>query len=251
MKIWQAPTALANLTLLCPLELDVDADAMAGEARAAIAEWGHSQQEGPHHDGTWTRLGLYAPSGDPFRSYKRGGERREKTAVLKGMPVAERFLDRFEGTLRTASLSRMEAGAGVGWHRDRRQSIDLEYVRLHIPLVTSPRAVTTIGHQTRSLTKGAVWYGDFACPHTVRNAAESARIHLMFDVKATEDLWRLFPQSFRRQTSRRAAARRAANAIFDRMERRSPEGRKALAYKRARARAVREGRPLPPPPWAG
>ena len=56
--------------------------------------------------------------------------------------------------------------------------------------------------------------------------------------------------SGRSTTLTTALARRAANAIFDRMERRSAEGRKALAYKSARAQAVREGKPLPPPPWA-
>lgn len=155
---WQMPSAAARLDLTEVLIRDVDMDPILDQMTRSSELAAFSPQAGPYHNGRWQRVGLVAPGGDPTRTYGRAGERAEKTPVLRAMPALEAIIDRFDGEVRAASLSRMEPGARVRWHVDGRQSIDLAYARLHLPLVTSPAATMRIGHQTVHLDVGQLWY---------------------------------------------------------------------------------------------
>ena len=249
MTPWQVPSALARLELIGPIGAEVDADAARREAEDAIERWGTRGQQGPYHDGSWSRIGLLGPSGDPHRTFAEAGETREPTPVLEAMPTLRRFFETFEGSMRAAVLSRMAPGGTIAWHHDTQQSLDRDYVRLHLPLTSSPGAVTTIGHQSRHLQVGELWYGDFSFPHTVENDGP-ARLHVMFDVPVCESLRRRFPAALLRGRRRRRLARAASLRVFERLQRASAHGREVNAYKAERDRAIREGRTPPPPPWA-
>jgi hypothetical protein len=54
--------------------------------------------------------------------------------------------------------------------------------RIHVPLVTNPEAWFIIGGKEHHLDVGMSYRVNPAVPHAVRNAGETSRIHLMFDV---------------------------------------------------------------------
>lgn len=239
MRPWQIPSLALGLALSFPIRRDFDAAAVAAEVDAVLGSGAFTPQSGPYHDGGWTRLGLVSPSGDPARTYAREGEAKAKTPILKAMPTVERLLDSFGGPIRSATLSLMAPGGVVRWHTDARQSLDLAYVRLHVPVHTDPAAVTTIGHRTLHMAPGRVWYGDFTFPHRVVNGSAKPRLHIMFDVPSTPDLARDFPEAYLRQARRRGLARRVATRAFNLGQRVSAEGREARA---ARARRDAEAK---------
>ncbi len=241
-RIWQWPSLVANLSLVFPLRVEIDHAAMRDELARLDEQLAFGPQSGPYHNGKWNRIGLVAPGGDPARTYPRPGERNQKTWLLEALPSVERIFDLFEGPVRAASISRMEPGAEVKWHRDVRQSADFEYVRLHLPIVTSPASTMVLAHHTKHLDAGKLWYGDFTFPHRVDNRSNAARLHIMFDVPSRPGLLDVFPDRFRRETLRRKAARRVATRMFDRWQASTPEGKRMEAQRAARAAALAHGR---------
>jgi len=246
LQHWQLPSFVADLSLVFPLAVQVDHEAMRAELAQLDDGLAFGPQMGPYHNGKWNRVGLVAPGGDPTRTYPHEGERNEKTPVLKALPSVERVFDMFEGPVRAASISRMEPGAKVNWHRDVRQSADLEYARLHLPIVTNRDSTMVLAHQKTHLTAGRLWYADFAFPHCVDNSSGEARIHIMFDVPARPDLLSFFPDRFRREKLRRRAARKLATGLFDRWQRSTPEGKRMEALRAARAAAMERGEDFDP-----
>ena len=241
LRHWQWPSLLAGLSLVFPLRVKVDHERIRTELEALEHDLAFGRQMGPYHNGKWNRVGLVAPSGDPSRTYPRPGETNEPTPILKALPTLQRIFALFEGPVRAASISRMEPGAKVTWHRDVRQSADVEYARLHLPIITNKGAKMALAHQTTHLHAGELWYGDFTFPHRVDNDSGEARIHIMFDVPARESLLAFFPERFRRETLRRKAARRLATGMFDRWQRSTPEGKEMERQRAARAAAMERG----------
>jgi len=250
LRLWQLPSLAAGLSLVFPLRVKIDHEVMRAELARLDDDLAFGPQRGPYHNGKWNRIGLVAPSGDPHRTYPQPDEQNQRTEVLKALPSVERVFDLFEGPVRAASISRMEPGAVVKWHRDVRQSADLEYVRLHLPIVTSRGSTMVLAHHTTHLTAGHLWYGDFTFPHRVNNKSNEARIHIMFDVPARASLHAFLPDRFRRETLRRKAARRLATGVFDRWQKSTAEGQRMEAQRAARAAAIARGEELSPTPPA-
>ena len=137
---WQWPSAALGLTLVEKLNHSFDPQVLRAELDTVMQRYAASRQVGPHHNGKWNRLGLFSPSGDPFRAIGLPGEAKARTEVLDHMPTVARCLDLFGEDLAAASLSIMEPGASVRWHRDPEQTADSTYTRLHLPLMTTPAA---------------------------------------------------------------------------------------------------------------
>lgn len=238
---WQIPSALAGVGLVFPLNLRINTHLIGREVAAVLSQGAFTPQNGPHHNGKWSRLGLVSPSGDPSRTYPKKGEPRLPTPILDAMPAVMRLFDNLGGPVRSATLSKMAPGAHVDWHTDNRQSLDLSYVRLHVPVVTDPAARMTLAHQRVHLSPDAIWYGDFTFPHTVHHRGNRDRIHIMVDVPSHEGLYKLFPERFHRERLRRKGARRTSRALFSLYERYSTTGREALDYRRRRDEAIARG----------
>lgn len=229
-----------------PLAATFDAASLRSELDAVRTKYRASTQVGPHHNGKWNRLGLFSPSGDPHRSTARRGESKSRTEVLDLMPTVARCLDLFGDEVVAASLSIMEPGASVRWHRDPEQTADSNYMRLHLPIDTTAASVMDLGHRRWHLAAGQLWYGDFSFPHRVVNASSVQRVHVMVDVRPTPAITAMLSPAFEGERTRRAAARRLAARTFDLSERLHAEGRYAAAFRRERDAAQREGRVFDP-----
>ena len=244
LRHWQYPSLFAGVSLVFPLRVEVPLDSLRKELAALENNLSFGPQMGPYHNGKWNRVGLVAPGGDPARTYPLEGETNQPTPILEALPCVQRLFAMFEGPVRAASISRMDPGAKVNWHRDVRQSADVEYARLHLPIITDEGAQMELAHHRVHLAAGQLWYGDFTFPHRVENAGAAARIHIMFDVPARPSLQRFFPDYYPRQLFRRNAARRAATWMFDRWQRNSPEGKEMERLRAARREALAGGEEL-------
>jgi quercetin dioxygenase-like cupin family protein len=76
---------------------------------------------------------------------------------------------------------KLEGGGEILEHTDDGLGWEGGKVRVHVPIVTSPRVTFVVeGHEVE-MAPGEVWYCDFARPHYVRNTGPEARVHLVLD----------------------------------------------------------------------
>lgn len=101
-------------------------------------------------------------------------------------PVFERDLFAIQkmlppGRMHTALLIKLPAGTCIPTHRDAAPHFKL-YRRIHVPIVTNPGCLFTVGTETRHLKAGDMWEIDNDNQlHSVVNGGNEDRVHLLID----------------------------------------------------------------------
>ena len=67
-------------------------------------------------------------------------------------------------------------------HLDYDLAAELGMARLHVPIVTNSRVDFRLNGARIDMTAGSVWYLRLTDPHSVVNAGNTARVHLVIDV---------------------------------------------------------------------
>ncbi|MER7575820.1 aspartyl/asparaginyl beta-hydroxylase domain-containing protein [Streptomyces sp. NPDC126514] len=147
----------------------------------------------------WRVLPLRSPEGRADRTDPGGLGLVEYAATpwLEKTPYIKSILDSLPTELRAVRLMSLGVGAEVDEHRDQPYGLAAGWVRMHIPFVTNPEAVLTLDGQRHTWQPGTFWFGDFSCPHSVRNGGSERRVHLVIDAYVNADLLELFPAEFR------------------------------------------------------
>jgi quercetin dioxygenase-like cupin family protein len=84
--------------------------------------------------------------------------------------------------IHTALLIKLPAGKVIPTHVDAAPHFRL-YSRIHIPIVTNPECLFTVGGETKHLERGHAWEIDNdGKKHSVVNHGEEDRVHLLLDV---------------------------------------------------------------------
>ena len=78
-------------------------------------------------------------------------------------------------------LARLAAGHRIDTHRDGEGSHPYVH-KIHVPLETNPGAVLTVDGEDFHLVAGQAFEVNNLAPHSVFNAGEADRIHLIFEV---------------------------------------------------------------------
>jgi quercetin dioxygenase-like cupin family protein len=82
------------------------------------------------------------------------------------------------GEIHTAILIKLPAGASIPTHRDAAP----HYRRIHLPIVTNPKCLFTVGNQTIHMKAGELWEIDNDTQlHSVVNGGSEDRVHLLID----------------------------------------------------------------------
>ena len=79
-----------------------------------------------------------------------------------------------------ATLVRLKAGGVINEHTDNNFSLAHSH-RVHVPVDTNEKVLFSVGRQTRTLQAGEVVEINNRRPHSVRNAGDRDRIHLILD----------------------------------------------------------------------
>jgi hypothetical protein len=191
---------VAELPLWYPLDFEVDAEALLTELSGSTgATWLPQGRATPaqhlerRDSDDWAVLPLRAPQGSLARTDPGlSGEAYADTEVLGELPCFRDVLRRLPCEIMAARLMRLRPGAHVDMHIDRFFGFDYGKVRLHIPIVTSERAVMVFCDNEVHWNAGTLWYGDFSSLHTVRNDSREDRIHLVLDCVLSDGLIALF-----------------------------------------------------------
>ena len=85
---------------------------------------------------------------------------------------------------------------GLGAGGEVPEHVDAHYhwrthVRIHVPIITTPKVEFTCGGETVHMAPGECWLFDSFRWHEVHNRGTERRIHLVLDTVVTESLWDL------------------------------------------------------------
>ncbi|WP_264944744.1 aspartyl/asparaginyl beta-hydroxylase domain-containing protein [Sphingomonas canadensis] len=80
-----------------------------------------------------------------------------------------------------AMLARLRAHGVIERHVDGAGS-NLRTHKIHVPLITNPKVVTTLGDREFHLEAGRAYEVNNVAPHAVRNDGDADRIHFIFEV---------------------------------------------------------------------
>ena len=85
--------------------------------------------------------------------------------------------------IHTALLIKLPAGKSIPAHVDAAPHFKL-YRRIHIPIVTNPRCIFTVGGESMHMCRGEMWEIDNDNKlHSVYNHGDQDRVHLLIDVQ--------------------------------------------------------------------
>jgi hypothetical protein len=112
------------------------------------------------------------------------------TSWLKSLPYLRQVLAHFGVVWSRSRLMRLGPHTGVPEHADVNYNWHTR-VRVHIPIMTSPKVRFHCDHETVHMAAGEAWIFDNWRRHQVSNAFDGERIHLVADTSGTSAFWRL------------------------------------------------------------
>jgi quercetin dioxygenase-like cupin family protein len=188
----------------------------------AIERWAMSLHRGSAHNGGWTGICLIGKGGQIDNIYDPKDELNkapyQKTEVLNNCPYFNEIIDRFPGQKHRVRLLALLPGGKIYRHFDPGISLDSRIVRLHIPIVTSPKVKLVIGMQSYYWQAGELWYGDFEFPHWIHNNSSITRVHLVIDLPSTHDSLQLFKPQYIEQKKYRSIYRKLHQNIHENLD---------------------------------
>lgn len=139
-----------------------------------------------NYEGDWSVLPLRAPVGaiHPILQISPDPACRDwtDTPQLGLCTYFSKVLDLFACPLESARLMRLAPDSVIHEHRDYDLAAELGMARLHVPIVTNSRVDFRLNGARIDMTAGSVWYLRLTDPHSVVNAGNTARVHLVIDV---------------------------------------------------------------------
>lgn len=142
-------------------------------------------------------ISLMSYSGDQydFRALP-GAHDFRPTPALDPNSEIHNFLKRLPGKLFSVRLLSLEPQGELVPHLDYNIGLGYGIVRLHLPIVTTAKALFTIEDERLHLSKGSVWFADVSRFHSVINKGSGKRLHLVIDLCLNKDYKKLFPKRF-------------------------------------------------------
>lgn len=146
----------------------------------------------------WTVIPIRSIGGDPTRPDPGGPASAEfaDTHWRTEFESIDALLNLIPAPFRAVRLMALAPGASSPLHTDTECGLPWGYVRLHIPIVTSPAAVLILDGAEYRWQPGEWWYADFTRPHIVENHGDQTRVHLVMDCRITPELLEQFPDEF-------------------------------------------------------
>lgn len=205
---WMLPTLFLNTKLSCEIDSiskNINLDKIKDEATRVFQKENFQNHQGDHSGG-WGSLGLITFGGDPYNDLVNDNK-PIPTRLLKECPEIKKILNVLPGEKQRVRFMEVLPGSRVFWHYDNGETIDnLDYkknARLHIPIFTSDKVIMNICHEKIKWEEGKMYYGDFSFPHMIHNKSEKNRIHLVIDLRLSEEFISLVPKDYMQLKNRR------------------------------------------------
>jgi hypothetical protein len=103
------------------------------------------------------------------------------TPLLGRCPYFEEILGSFRCDFNVVRLMAMDPGVIVKTHIDGMRTKHYQIARIHVPLVTNPKASLFVQGKRFQPQVGECWYLDAGVPHSVQNLGDARRVHMVMD----------------------------------------------------------------------
>jgi aspartyl/asparaginyl beta-hydroxylase len=154
-----------------------------------------------NYEGDWSVIALRAPADarHPVRMIYAAPDCRvfADTPVLQACPYFRDVLAAFACPLRSVRLMRLAAGSIIKEHSDPDLSFEDGTVRLHVPVITNDRVAFLLNQTRVVMPAGTTWYLRLTDPHSVINAGDTDRVHLVIDAEVNDWVAAVFDAAMR------------------------------------------------------
>ena len=121
--------------------------------------------------------------------------KKGSTLVLEGLPELQKLVSQFgEKNVVGINYFNLETNSNLHEHRDMNGNLLFGVVRIHVPLKTNDEAFMYIERVRYQLPKGTAWALDTSGLHSLSNGSVDNRIHLVVDIKRSEETLKYFPK---------------------------------------------------------
>jgi hypothetical protein len=155
--------------------------------RLASVEW-ISHFVTANYDGDWSVIPLRGTAGAShpvMMIYPNPNATEfEDTPMLRECPYFREVLGSFACSVRDVRLMRLAPGSVIKEHTDHDLDVEAGVVRLHIPIVTNPGVTFLLNGSRVVMEVGSAWYLRLSDPHSVVNAGDTVRVHMVIDADA-------------------------------------------------------------------
>ena len=152
-----------------------------------------------NYDGDWSVLPLRSPANatHPIKMIYSDPtcDTFVDTPLLAACPSIATALATFECPLLSVRLMRLGAGSVIKTHSDGDLDVEHGRARLHVPIATNDRVDFRLNGERVPLGEGECWYLRLSDPHSVTNAGDTDRVHIVIDAIANEWLMDLIRRS--------------------------------------------------------
>jgi hypothetical protein len=187
------PQAMSLIDDLCkPKDLALrfshrfDAARLASDLARMDDSWWENHLS-DYHDGNWQSISLFAPGGRRSNQFSIGGGFAATEALLRCDYVPE-VIDSIPGRKSRIRFLRLRAGGEIFLHSDPLHHIDPALIRIHVPVQTNPSVAFYVRGVRLQMLPGETWFVDVRFKHSVRNAGDTDRVHLVIDVVANPEI---------------------------------------------------------------
>lgn len=124
------------------------------------------------------------------------GEEFKRTPLVDELPYFRSILDFFQCPQGRVRILKLAPGGSIGIHRDVAAEVGclaFNQVRLHVPIITNDKVTFFVGGEQVKMQPGRLYYVNFSKLHSVKNAGDAPRYHLVMDLRVNDWLRRMFP----------------------------------------------------------
>ena len=102
------------------------------------------------------------------------------TYFMDSCPYIAELLKSFATKLNSVRIMKLAANSEIKEHRDF--DLDIDEVRIHIPIATNDQVHFYVNKERVVMNEGECWYLRLSDPHRVENNGDEDRIHLVIDM---------------------------------------------------------------------
>lgn len=163
-----------------------DFDGLVREITQADLPW--TRHYSDYQSGGWWTCSLLGRTANATDCVVIDSDHPQSTDALEKLPALRQLLQTLGLRYMTARLARLDLGAVLWEHRDYQDLLPKPRHRMHLPLVTNPRACLVCGGQRYHMEPAALWTFRPTASHGACNQGTQPRTHLILDVYEDESL---------------------------------------------------------------
>ena len=147
-----------------------------------------------NYEGEWSVVPLRAVKGAVSAIYPdpNATDGYIETEMMSRCKYVPELLKTFECELQTVRFLKLTAGSSIRRHRDYELGYEDGFIRVHIPVVTSPLVDFVLDDKHLKMNEGEAWYLNVNFHHSVTNGGDTDRVHLVIDCVVNDWIESLF-----------------------------------------------------------